>query len=179
MKKALFAALLTTGFLAVAPAQALTVSSSLASVGDVGRFVLNGFGCTGGNMSPLVEWRDPPTGTQSFAVTIFDPDAPTGHGWWHWTVFDIPPSVFRLEENASATQKLPAASIEGRTDFGTSGYGGPCPPKGDKPHRYIVMVYALKMAKLGLSPESQGATVGDALTQNALATASVTATYGR
>ena len=143
-------------------------------------YVFNGFGCAGGNVSPQVSWSNVPQGTKSFAVTVYDPDAPTGSGWWHWTVFNIPPGVTELKEGAgSDPSQLPAGAVEGRTDFGKSQYGGACPPAGDKPHRYILTVYALKTDKISLDAGSSGALVGYYLNQNSLAKASLTAKFGR
>ncbi len=120
------------------------------------QFVLNGFGCTGGNVSPALEWANPPAGTKSFALQLFDPDAPSGSGFWHWAVYDIPPTTTSLPRGAGNSQaSLPAGAFGGTTDFldtGTTGgngnYGGPCPPQGDPPHRYIFTLFALSVDKL-------------------------------
>lgn len=143
--------------------------------------VFNQFGCTGGDQSPAISWSGAPKDTKSFAVTIFDPNAPSGSGWWHWTVFNIPTSVHSLPENAGAANStsLPAGAVEGRTDFGFSHYGGPCPPAGDKPHHYIVTVYAVKVAKLPLDSSASGALVGYTLHFNTLAKATSVGRYGR
>ncbi|MDD4975702.1 MAG: YbhB/YbcL family Raf kinase inhibitor-like protein [Bacteriovorax sp.] len=142
--------------------------------------VFNGFGCFGKNISPLLQWKNPPIGTKSFAVTVYDPDAPTGSGWWHWTVFNIPSSVTQLEQGSgSNSKKLPLNAIEGRTDFGKPGFGGACPPVGDKPHRYIFTLYALKIEKLDLTSEASGALVGFYLGQNTIAKSTLTAKFGR
>lgn len=143
--------------------------------------VFNQGGCTGGNQSPALSWSGEPAGTQSFAITMFDPDAPTGSGWWHWTVFNIPASVRSLSENVGApdSTQLPPGAGQGRNDYGFSGYGGPCPPVGNRPHRYVITVYALKMAKLPLDAQSSGALVGFMLHANALATAQTMGRYGR
>src|SRR6059058_940360 len=102
-------------------------------------------GAGGQNVSPQLHWSGAPAGTKSFALTLYDPDAPTGSGWWHWVVFDIAAGTTSLAEGAvSSGGNLPPGATEGRTDFGTPGYGGPCPPPGDKPHRYIFTLYALK-----------------------------------
>ena len=142
--------------------------------------VYNGFGCSGRNISPALAWSGAPKGTRSFAVTVYDPDAPTGSGWWHWLVYNIPASVSELPTGAgSAGGKLPAGAVQGRTDFGSAGFGGACPPAGDKPHRYIFTVYALKVEKLDVAAGSSAAMVGFALNANQLAKSSVTAFYGR
>jgi len=102
-----------------------------------------GFGCAGGNRSPHLRWSDAPAGTRSFAVTCYDPDAPTGSGFWHWVVVNIPPSVTELPLSASdpGAALLPPGALQTRTDFGKPGYGGPCPPAGDHPHRYFFTVF--------------------------------------
>ncbi|ADJ64383.1 kinase inhibitor [Herbaspirillum seropedicae] len=142
--------------------------------------VFNGFGCIGLNKSPQLSWSGAPADTKSFAITVYDPDAPTGSGWWHWTVFNIPASVRSLPAGATAPGKgLPAGSIQGRTDFGSSGFGGACPPEGDKPHRYQFVVWALKTETLPLDAQASGAMLGFYLNAQALATAKLTAVYER
>jgi Raf kinase inhibitor-like YbhB/YbcL family protein len=143
--------------------------------------VYKGFDCTGGNVSPSLTWKDPPAGTKSFAVTVYDPDAPTGSGWWHWVVFNIPGDARSLPLGAGApgSTKLPKGAVQSITDFGTPGYGGPCPPRGDRPHRYIFTVHALKVDKLDLDDKAMPALVGFTLTSNRLARAMFTATYSR
>jgi Raf kinase inhibitor-like YbhB/YbcL family protein len=143
--------------------------------------VFNGFGCSGKNLSPALQWSGAPQGTKSFAVTLYDPDAPTGSGWWHWVVINIPAGTTSLPEGAGSPDggKLPPGSVQGRTDFGTPGFGGACPPKGDKPHRYIFTVYALKTDKLDVSPDGTAALVGFMIHGNSLGSATLTAKYGR
>jgi len=142
--------------------------------------VYSGFGCSGKNISPALTWKDAPRATKSFAVTVYDPDAPTGSGWWHWVVYNIPANVTELPAGAgNAGGKLPAGALQGHTDFGTSGFGGACPPAGDKPHRYIFTVYALKSEKISVPDEASAAMVGFMIHSNALAKASLTARYGR
>lgn len=142
--------------------------------------VFNGFGCTGKNTSPALKWSGAPAGTKSFALTVYDPDAPTGSGWWHWVVFNIPASATELPEGVGADGKgLPAGAVQGRTDFGAPGFGGACPPKGDKPHRYIFTVYALKTDKIDVPPDATAALVGFMINANKLGKASFQATYGR
>ena len=142
--------------------------------------VFNSFGCTGGNVSPELVWKNAPKETKSFAMTMYDPDAPTGSGWWHWTVVNIPATTTSISKGAgNDPQKLPAGAVQGRTDFGKAGYGGPCPPEGDKPHHYIFTVYALKTDKLDINADSSGAMVGFNTHFNSIAKASFTATFGR
>lgn len=136
-------------------------------------------GCGGGNVSPEVVWSGAPKGTKSFALTVYDPDAPTGSGWWHWVVTDIPPSANKLAKGAGNDKsKLPSGAVESRTDFGRPGYGGPCPPAG-KPHRYVFTVYALKVGSLNINPDSSGASAGFAIKANMIGHTSTTLKYGR
>lgn len=142
--------------------------------------VYNGFGCTGANISPELQWENAPAGTRSFAVTVFDPDAP-GSGWWHWLIFNIPASVSRLVAGAGTVKggAAPKGSLQSVTDFETPGYGGPCPPEGDQPHRYVFTVYALKVDRVPLKASAGGAMVESYLKQNSVGNASFTARYGR
>ncbi|MEP6739224.1 MAG: YbhB/YbcL family Raf kinase inhibitor-like protein [Caldimonas sp.] len=143
--------------------------------------VFKGFGCEGKNISPALKWSGAPKDTKSYAVTLYDPDAPTGSGWWHWVVFNIPASTTELAEGAGAAdgKALPAGTVQGKTDFGAPGFGGACPPKGDKPHRYIFTVHALKTDKIDVPPDASAALVGFMLTANRLGKASFEARYGR
>lgn len=141
--------------------------------------IANGFGCNGGNLSPQLIWRNPPKGTKSYAVTVYDPDAPTGSGWWHWVVWNIPSSTTSLPAGIGQGAALPEGATAGRTDVGTPGYFGACPPKGDKPHRYVFKIHALKVEKLELPADPMPALVGFMLQANSLGTASITARYGR
>ncbi len=150
------------------------------------RHVFNSFGCTGNNVSPELHWSNPPSGTKSYAITVYDPDAPTGSGWWHWTVFNIPLKITSLREGEKykpfkvGEEVITYGNVgEGRTDFGKPGYGGPCPPEGDNPHHYIFTLHAIKEAKLPLNKESSGAMVGYTLNANTIAKLSFTATFGR
>ena len=157
-------------------------SPSIKDRGTIGNeHVFKGFGCEGGNVSPELRWNRVPKGTKSFAVTVYDPDAPTGSGWWHWIIFNIPPDVTSLPAGAGKPDGggAPQGSVQSRTDFGEPGYGGPCPPAGDKPHRYIFTLYALKLDQLPLKSDASGAMVGFYLNQNKLETASFAAKYGR
>jgi Raf kinase inhibitor-like YbhB/YbcL family protein len=142
--------------------------------------VFNGFGCSGANVSPELSWKNAPAGTKSFVLTVYDPDAPTGSGWWHWVVYDIPASATELAQGAgSGKGALPEGAKQGRTDFGAPGFGGACPPPGDKPHRYIFTLYALKLDKLEVPADASPALVGFMTRANSLGSASFTAKYGR
>ena len=133
----------------------------------------------GGNLSPQLSWSGAPEGTKSFAVTCYDPDAPTGSGWWHWTVFNLPASATGLPGGVGADGSgLPPGAGQGRTDYGAAGYGGPYPPKGDPPHRYIFTVHALNTEHLDLDETASGAMVGFNLHFATLAKASFTALFG-
>ena len=143
--------------------------------------VYNGFGCTGGNVSPALSWRNPPAGTKSFALLMHDPDAPTGSGWWHWVVWNIPANVSALPSRAGdpAAALLPAGVMQGNTDFGTPGYGGPCPPPGSGAHHYHFRLYALKVEKLDLPATATAAFVGYNVIANSVGVAELMATYAR
>jgi len=143
--------------------------------------VFSGFGCSGQNISPALAWKNFPPETKSFALMVHDPDAPTGSGWWHWVVYNIPAKVSSLPAGAGKADGslLPQGAVQSNTDFGGPGYGGPCPPKGDKPHRYVFTVFALKVEKLELPPNPSGALVGFLVRQNAIVKASLTGYYGR
>ena len=163
-------------------AQEFKVTSSDVHQGQhiAATFVFNGMGCTGNNLSPELQWSGPPAGTKSFAVTVYDPDAPTGSGWWHWVIFNIPASVMKLDRGAgSANGHLPAGSVQGNTDFGAPGYGGPCPPPGDKPHHYIFTVYALNTDKIDVPASATAAYVGFNLHAHTIKTTKLTALYSR
>lgn len=142
--------------------------------------VYNRSGCTGRNISPALSWKNAPEGTESFAVTVYDPDAPAKGGWWHWIIFNIPASVHELNADAGNPEKniAPAGSVQGVNSYGNPGYGGACPPKGT-PHRYVFTVYALETAGLDLDPSTPPARAASVLQQNALTKTSLTATYGR
>lgn len=130
------------------------------------------FGCGGGNLSPHLAWSGAPDGTRSFAVTGYDPDAPTGSGFWHWVVVNIPASVTELPLGAgSPSGKMPEGALQVRTDFGKPGYGGPCPPEGDHPHRYIFTVFAVGTESLPVTADTSAAVVGFQLHFNTLARA--------
>jgi Raf kinase inhibitor-like YbhB/YbcL family protein len=140
-----------------------------------------GFGCGGGNKSPHLEWSGAPTGTKSFALTCFDPDAPTGSGFWHWVVVNIPTDVTELPFGAGSPggQGMPGGALQTRTDYGAAGYGGPCPPEGDHPHRYLFTIHAVGMDKLPVTADTSCAIIGFQLNFNSLDKASLMGLYKR
>ena len=144
-------------------------------------FEFDGFGCSGENKSPALKWSGAPKGTKSFAVTVYDPDAPSGSGWWHWMVINIPADVTELKPDAGAVggANLPKGASHARIDYGVAGWGGVCPPQGDKPHRYIFTVHALKVEKLDVPADATAALTGFMINGNSLGNASFTARYGR
>lgn len=146
------------------------------------KHVFNGFGCTGENISPALSWKNPPAGTKSFAVMVHDADAPTGGaGFWHWVVVNLPAHAIGVEQGAGTASghALPAAARQINTDYGTLGWGGPCPPPGSAPHRYTFTVYALKVDKLDLPTNATASLTGFMVNSNALAKVSLEARYGR
>ena len=144
-------------------------------------FVYNSSGCTGKNISPALNWSGAPAGTKSFVLTVYDPDAPTGSGWWHWVVADIPASTHHLARGAGAadSKSLPGPAIQLRNDFGVRAYGGPCPPKGDAPHHYQIKVYALDVPRLHLTAQDSPAKLGFMVHQHRLGMAELVGRYGR
>ncbi|WP_277184850.1 YbhB/YbcL family Raf kinase inhibitor-like protein [Caballeronia sp. BR00000012568055] len=134
--------------------------------------------CKGGNHSPQLSWRGAPAETKSYGVTIVDPDAP-GRGWYHWAIAGIPAGVTHLPANASASGALgKLGAVQARNDWGTDGYGGPCPPPG-KPHRYVITVYALGSDDLRLRQGTPALMFDHEIRTMALATAQLTFEYGR
>jgi Raf kinase inhibitor-like YbhB/YbcL family protein len=181
MKHTLIAAALL-GAATLTQAAGFTLSSPDIKAGGTmpKSFEFNGFGCAGDNKSPALQWSGAPKNTKAFAVTMYDPDAPTGSGWWHWMAINIPADVTSLAANAGAVggANLPAGATHARIDFGVAGWGGTCPPQGDKPHRYIFTVYALK-DKLEVPADATAALTGYMINGNSLGKASFTAKYGR
>ncbi|SDT45218.1 YbhB/YbcL family Raf kinase inhibitor-like protein [Bradyrhizobium canariense] len=140
--------------------------------------VYNGLDCVGGNLSPALTWKNPPAGTRSFLLTFFDPDAPSGSGWWQWVVYNIPATATGLPEGVTSNYGLPAGAAEGRTDYGNPGYGGPCTPPGPA-HRYIFTLTALKVSALDVPTNATAAWVGYVAHGEALATAQLVLQYSR
>ena len=125
-------------------------------------FVHHAMGAGGQNVSPALAWSDAPAGTKSFALTMYDPDAPTGSGWWHWVVYDIPANATSLPKGAGTAggAGLPQGAKQGRTDFGSKEYGGAAPPPGHGPHRYVFTLHALNVDKLDVPEDATAAYVG-------------------
>ena len=143
------------------------------------KVVFNSFGCKGENLSPELRWGTPPAGTKSLALTVYDPDAPTGSGWWHWTVINIPVTNRKLSLGETFQGESFKGVIQARTDYGKPGYGGPCPPEGDKPHRYWFTLFAIKDAKLNLDADASGAMVGYTLNSKMITKATLLGLYSR
>ena len=181
LKRSLLALLLTAPVLAHAGKFSLSSPDLQPGKRIADKHVFKGFGCEGGNVSPALEWKNAPEGTKSFAVTAYDPDAPTGSGWWHWVVYNIPADATGIAAGAGTEkgESLPKGSMQGRTDFGAPGYGGPCPPVGHGTHHYTFTVYALKTDKLELDANATAALVGYMINGNKIGKASFTSTYSR
>lgn len=145
-------------------------------------FTFNGFGCTGENISPALNWKNAPADTKSFAVMVHDPDAKTGgDGFRHWVVINLPSNATGIAKGVGKTgiSTLPEGGEQITTDFGTQGWGGPCPPMGDAPHHYQFTVYALKVDKLELPSNATAGLAGFMVNMNSIGKASFTSTYGR
>ncbi len=170
-------------------------SADLVSGTFDNKFVLKGFGCSGENVSPALSWSNVPPNTKSLALQVYDPDAPSGSGFWHWAIYNIPATATGLPQGAgNSPTTLPAGAFGGNTDFRDTGltgmngnYGGPCPPQGDKPHRYQFTLYALAVDKLevagGVPTTGTAGLYGFVLNKGVgpalLGKATFTATYGR
>jgi Raf kinase inhibitor-like YbhB/YbcL family protein len=141
-----------------------------------------GMGCNGANVSPALRWTGAPSATKSFALTVWDPDAPVTGGWWHWVLFAVPASTRSLASGAGSTNSsaAPAGSVEGLTSFGKPGYGGPCPPVGSGAHHYIFTLYALDEAHIaGASAKTDGPTLKRLIQKHALASATLVGRFAR
>ena len=143
--------------------------------------VFNSFGCQGDNISPAIYWQGAPKNTKSFAVTLYDPDAPTGSGFWHWTVLNIPQNISTLNLDAGNVnnKKLPSGARQIRNDYGTKGFGGACPPEGNNPHRYQLTIHALDTKRIELPADASPALAGFMIHQHQIASTQITAHYMR
>jgi len=141
----------------------------------------NGFGCSGEDLSPHLSWSGAPKGTKSFAITAYDPDAPTGSGWWHWQVVNIPHTVTELKSGAGSTKEalLPTNSTQIKNDYGSRGFGGACPPAGHGIHHYRFTVHALSVEKLSLPEEASGALAGYMINANTISSSTIESLYKR
>ena len=181
---------------AMAQTPTFTLTSPDLASGTFGnKFLLNAFGCTGGNVSPELRWQNAPVGTKGFALQVIDLDLPTGSGMWHWTVYNIPANASGLAQGAgNAAASLPAPAFGGTNDFQDTGvtgvngnYGGPCPPAGDKPHRYQFTLFAVGVPDVqaaGQVPRTAtaamyGYVLNKGIGSQLLGKASFIATYGR
>ncbi len=184
MKKNVFTSVFI--FLSLFSNEAIAQKSSftLASK-DLGNFfslkqVYHKYNCGGENVSPELYWKNAPKNTKSFAITMFDPDAPTGKGWWHWLAFDIPIQISEFPSGAGSyyAHLLPPVIIQSINDYKEYGYGGPCPPPG-KPHRYFISIYALDTVSLGLNKNTPPEIVYKKILKHSLNKAEIMSLYGR
>ena len=174
--KRILTSLVLSGVMAVAGNFTLTSSDIKGQLSKVQEF--NGFGCDGKNVSPELRWKDAPKGTKSFAVTVYNPDAPTGSGWWHWLAVNIHATVTSIPAEASG-KRCPGGTLETLNDYGSTGFGGACPPKGDKPHCYIFTVYALDVEKPPVKADTKPPIVGYQINSHTISKASIISYYGR
>lgn len=179
--KCLLIPLLWSFCLVTAFAQSFTLKSNDIKGQAQMKQVFNNFGCSGENISPELSWTDAPEETQSFAINMYDPNAPTGSGWCQWVIFDIPATVNQLVENAGNVELnlAPKGAIQSLNDYGGYGYGGPCPPIDGGIHEYIFTIYALKSPSLGLDKDVNPAMVGFYIDANTIQKASLVMYYER
>jgi Raf kinase inhibitor-like YbhB/YbcL family protein len=174
--------------LAITASAAVSAESLTLSSQDLvhGKFMtkaqeFNGFGCTGGDSSPHLKWSGAPEGTKSFAITVYDPDAPTGSGWWHWQIVNIPKEVAEIAANSGSTKKdlAPKGSMQVKNDYGVRGFGGACPPSGHGIHHYRFTVHALSVEKLELPEDASGALTGYMINSNTIESSTIESLYKR
>ncbi|HZR50514.1 MAG TPA: YbhB/YbcL family Raf kinase inhibitor-like protein [Streptosporangiaceae bacterium] len=142
------------------------------------RQVFNSFGMTGENISPQLSWSGFPAETASFAVTCYDPDAPTGSGFWHWVLLGLPASVTSLPAGAGSGAGLPDGAFHVRNDYGSKDFGGAAPPAGDPPHRYVFAVHALDVPSLDVDDSISPAVAGFNLRFHTIARALLIPVFG-
>jgi len=178
-----FVTLFTVGFSAVAFADTLKLTSQDIAHGEFMSKAqeFTGFGCVGGDLSPQLQWSGVPKGTKSFAITAYDPDAPTGSGWWHWQIVNIPLTVTAVVSGAGSTKKAlaPEGSMQVNNDYGSRGFGGACPPAGHGVHHYRFTVHALSVDKLELPAGASGALAGYMINANTIETSTIESLYKR
>jgi len=164
-------------------ASSFTLSSSDISDGEfmAKKHEYNGFGCSGGDLSPHLTWSNAPEGTKSFAITAYDPDAPTGSGWWHWQVVNISTSIKEMPTGAGSTKQYlaPKGSMQIRNDYGSKGFGGACPPQGHGVHHYRYTIHALSVEKLDLPEGASAALTGYMINANTIASRTIESLYKR
>lgn len=176
-------ALLSLSVSAFANGNSLTLSSNDIAQGEFMNKTqeFNGFGCTGDDLSPHLKWSNAPEGTKSFAITAYDPDAPTGSGWWHWQIVNIPTDVTELKTGAGSAKEgaAPKGSSQVGNDYGIKGFGGACPPKGHGIHHYRFTLHALSVEKLELPENASGALAGYMINANTIESSTIEALYKR
>jgi hypothetical protein len=164
-------------------ANSLTLSSNDIAAGEYmnKKHEYKGFGCSGGDLSPHLTWSNAPKGTKSFAITAYDPDAPTGSGWWHWQVVNIPVNVTELATGAGSSKEnlAPKGSMQIESDYGSRGFGGACPPQGHGVHHYRFTVHALSVEQLTLPENASGALAGYMINANTIESSTIEALYKR
>ena len=141
----------------------------------------NGFGCSGSDLSPHLKWSNAPEGTKSFAITAYDPDAPTGSGWWHWQIVNIPLTVMEITTDTgnTKTNNAPTGSTQIKNDYGNQGFGGACPPEGHGVHRYRFTLHALSVEKLDLPKDASGALAGYMINGHTIESTTIESLYKR
>jgi hypothetical protein len=178
-----FFSILTLSLSISAFAGNLTLSSKDISQGEFMSKAqeFNGFGCSGSDLSPHLKWTNAPKGTKSFAITAYDPDAPTGSGWWHWQIVNIPVTVMEIPTGAGNTKNnnAPTGSTQIQNDYGNRGFGGACPPEGHGVHHYRFTLHALSVEKLELPLYASGALAGYMINGHTIESTTIESLYKR